>query len=40
MIPSSYEPVQPRPDWYQALEAGVPGFTTLFLRSENLQKIK
>ena len=25
MIPSSYEPVQPRPDWYQALEAGVPG---------------
>jgi gluconate 5-dehydrogenase len=25
MIPSPYEPVQPRPDWYQALEAGVPG---------------
>lgn len=25
MIPTSYEPVQPRPDWYQALEAGVPG---------------
>ena len=25
MVPSSYEPVQPRPDWYQALEAGVPG---------------
>lgn len=25
MIPTSYEPVQPRPDWYQALQAGVPG---------------
>ena len=25
MSPSSYEPVQPRPEWYQALEAGVPG---------------
>ena len=25
MVPSPYEPVQPRPDWYQALEAGVPG---------------
>jgi len=25
MVPSSYEPVQPRPDWYQALEAGIPG---------------
>ncbi len=25
MIPSTYEPVQPRPDWYQALEGGVPG---------------
>ena len=25
MIPSAYEPVQPRPDWYQALEGGVPG---------------
>ena len=25
MVPTSYEPVQPRPDWYQALEAGVPG---------------
>ena len=25
MIPSAYEPVQPRPDWYQALEDGVPG---------------
>ncbi len=25
MVPSNYEPVQPRPDWYQALEAGVPG---------------
>ena len=25
MVPSSYQPVQPRPDWYQALESGVPG---------------
>ncbi|MBQ29549.1 MAG: hypothetical protein CL434_07065 [Acidimicrobiaceae bacterium] len=25
MVPSAYEPVQPRPDWYQALEAGIPG---------------
>ena len=25
MVSSPYEPVQPRPDWYQALEAGVPG---------------
>lgn len=25
MVPTNYEPVQPRPDWYQALEAGVPG---------------
>ena len=25
MVPSPYEPVQPRPDWYQALEGGVPG---------------
>ncbi|MEK9749845.1 MAG: SDR family oxidoreductase [Pseudomonadales bacterium] len=25
MVPSSYQPVQPRPDWYQALEQGVPG---------------
>lgn len=25
MVPSSYEPVQPRPDWYQSLEAGIPG---------------
>jgi hypothetical protein len=25
MVPSTYEPVQPRPDWYQALEAGIPG---------------
>ena len=25
MIPSAYDPVQPRPDWYQALEDGVPG---------------
>jgi len=25
MVPSSYQPVQPRPDWYQALEKGVPG---------------
>ncbi|MEM7099112.1 MAG: SDR family oxidoreductase [Pseudomonadota bacterium] len=25
MVPSNYEPVQPRPDWYQALEAGIPG---------------
>lgn len=25
MVPTSYEPVQPRPDWYQSLEAGVPG---------------
>ncbi len=24
-VPSSYEPVQPRPDWYQALEGGIPG---------------
>ncbi len=25
MVPTSYTPVQPRPDWYQALEKGVPG---------------
>ena len=25
MVPSPYEPVQPRPDWYQALERGIPG---------------
>ena len=25
MVPSSYQPVQPRPDWYQALESGVAG---------------
>ncbi len=25
MVPTSYEPVQPRPDWYQALSGGVPG---------------
>jgi NAD(P)-dependent dehydrogenase (short-subunit alcohol dehydrogenase family) len=25
MVPTSYEPVQPRPDWYQALEGGIPG---------------
>ena len=24
-VPSNYEPVQPRPDWYQALENGIPG---------------
>ena len=24
-VRSSYEPVQPRPDWYQALERGIPG---------------
>lgn len=25
MVPTTYEPVQPRPDWYQALEGGIPG---------------
>jgi len=25
MVPTSYEPVAPRPEWYQALEAGIPG---------------
>ncbi len=25
MVPTPYEPVQPRPDWYQALAAGIPG---------------
>jgi hypothetical protein len=25
MVPSPYTPVQPRPDWYQALAAGIPG---------------
>ena len=25
MVPTSYEPVQPRPEWYQALQGGVPG---------------
>ena len=24
-VPSPYEPVAPRPDWYQALAAGIPG---------------
>lgn len=24
-VPTPYESVQPRPDWYQALEAGIPG---------------
>ncbi|MEM1230698.1 MAG: SDR family oxidoreductase [Pseudomonadota bacterium] len=24
-VPSPYEPVQPRPDWYQALQGGIPG---------------
>ncbi len=24
-VPTSYEPVQPRPDWYQGLEGGIPG---------------
>ena len=24
-VKGSYEPVQPRPDWYQALERGIPG---------------
>lgn len=25
MVPTSYEPVAPRPDWYQALHRGIPG---------------
>lgn len=25
MVPTDYEPVQPRPEWYQALSAGIPG---------------
>lgn len=25
MVPTPYDPVQPRPDWYQALQAGIPG---------------
>ena len=25
MVPTSYEPVAARPDWYQAMEAGIPG---------------
>ena len=25
MVPSPYEPVQPRPDWYEALAPGIPG---------------
>ena len=25
MVPSPYQPVQPRPDWYQGLSDGVPG---------------
>lgn len=25
MVPSPYEPVQPRPDWYEALKPGIPG---------------
>ena len=25
MVPTTYEPVQPRPDWYEALSGGVPG---------------
>ena len=25
MVASDYEPVQPRPDWYQGLSAGIPG---------------
>lgn len=25
MVKSDYEPVQPRPEWYQALEKGIPG---------------
>ena len=25
MVPTTYEPVAPRPDWYQSLEAGIPG---------------
>lgn len=25
MVPTDYEPVAGRPDWYQALEAGIPG---------------
>lgn len=25
MVPSPYEPVAPRPDWYQAMSAGIPG---------------
>ena len=25
MVPTDYEAVAPRPDWYQAMEAGIPG---------------
>jgi len=25
MVPTDYEPVAPRPEWYQAMEAGIPG---------------
>ena len=25
MVPTDYEPVQPRPDWYEALAPGIPG---------------
>lgn len=25
MVPTDYVPVAPRPDWYQAMEAGIPG---------------
>ncbi len=28
MVPTGYEPVQPRPEWYQALSGGVPGVHT------------
>ena len=28
MVKSPYEPVQPRPGWYQALEGGIPGIHT------------
>jgi len=24
-VPTPYEPVQPRPEWYEALKPGVPG---------------
>ena len=25
MVPTPYEPVQPRPEWYEALAPGIPG---------------